>query len=289
MRNGFWGRMLNAKSFKLTNNTLSEEEIQALQTLGILIELKPLVFANCPHCIQEIPIEYTSDRKPYISCQDGLIELDASTIQRWRIDKQRLFTFLRLELELTEQSNKLEDYIQYLGRMPSSNGGTPIWGLVTNDSYESLLYAKHHLETRSPNDQGLILVDYPLGLATIWPRGHSSLLLDDILNFKNGNLTININLLKQSFPETKKSKGKSGAPQKNDSCPVAVFQKRIQSGKALNTSCKDEAMDIANIETVKFGSNNARSWSSVRNAISKPYKQWKELGFPTDYQISHIT
>ncbi len=245
--------------------------------------MKPLKFAVCPHCLQQIQVEFTSDKKPYIFCEDGIASLNPDTLKRWRIDQQKLIEFLRSKLVLTEQSSQIEQGIQYLGRMPSPNGGTPIWWLNTNGRSAPLIYARHYLETRSPNDPGLILVDHVLGLATVWPRQHQSVLLDDILDLKNGNLTINLDLLNQSVPSTKKTKGKPGAPDKNSLDPLDTFHRRIQQGQALKTSCKAEATAIAAFEEVKFGGDKARRWKTIRNAISESYNEWKRFGFPDTY------
>ncbi len=287
MRNDFWRTKLNAKSFTLIFNPLSPAAVLTLKTAGILIELKPLKFATCNHCLKEVPVEFTSDKKPYIFCEDGIASLNPDTLKRWRIDQQKIIEFLRSVLGLTEQSDHSERCIQYLGRMPSPNGGTPLWWINTNGCDETLIYAKHYLETRSPNYPGLILVDNPLGLATVWPRKHQSALLDDILDIKNGNLTINLDILNQSVPSIKKTKGKPGAPGKNTLDPLDTFHRRIQQGQALKTSCKAEATAIAAFEEVKFGGDKARQWETIRNAISESYIEWKRLGFPDTYTKSH--
>lgn len=257
------------------NDNADIQEIAALHAANLITELPTSTYAICPHCYEQLAVSGTSTSGFYIECEDGKISVPRQILRRWSAAPLKLIEYVRSTFKLTESvEGRVPQKLWYVGRMPGKGSGFPIWFLKGADCPHIRSECGDTLQKRSPGERGVVITTSRQALFETWPKNTKTVLLEDLLQMKKGELTLSSEPIWSHAPPKKQPKKKRGAPSKNHLEPLTIFNDRIIAGSAID-NVTDEAKAIANYEAAIVGEHMARKWQTIRNTISGPHRDWK--------------
>lgn len=266
-------------------------EAQAVQRLiaaGVVLEGQLAKTVYCPDCEVFHRVQ-REDRHGYsVSCASGARNIEPCELRRWQVETAGLLSFLVDKLALDRPADqRVPGGLWYLGLYGSGGSRFPIWLLRYSAVCAQIGPVNRSLESRSPNQAGVVLVSHSAAADLIWPRGSKALRLGDLFQVEHGEVSLDLPMLLTAAPEDKRPKGRPGRPAKSKIDPRALFRKRVKDGLASRDGVGVEAKAIRNLEIDEVGEDHARSRGTVLNIISKDYRLYKASVFSRDTWFPH--